>query len=426
MGERNRREAALALASYFIIFLLFFYPPITSATESTVSGYFESGKKTQAEDFEEEDEDREYIYQNYHIRFSQKLKDKLQYEIGSFIYNRDYTSQDSLDNISKIVHTSGSTLLLDQKNKFLKLAVKLRYKEKRYRYTPSREYDQILFSPRLSYHVKDSYSVTFSTGVNTYDYLSAVDNDQISIFSKLGARKYLFERKVLFISSYKLESTTKKRKNRQKNKSNAVFGFDYKLDIPLIYKITSRVKFGQMDTKDDDKRDEDFDYEYLQFTAKTSHKVGKKLKMFFQYQYFRKDYLTADLDHAGFHFLSNWKYRMLDDRIQVVDLSFLSKHKEVDYSLKSGNNYRKETVELKGAYKNKKNWAMTGSVQGSFYNYHDDTRDKNRYYFRLSFGKPFKKERLTLFLYLKYTFTDNKFANNTEEEAARISFEYTF
>jgi hypothetical protein len=262
--------------------------------------------------------------------------------------------------------------------------------------------------------------------MNSYDYLSAKNKDQFRVFSQLGVKKYLSDKKLILTSSYKLETTTRKRDNRQKNKSNVLFGYDYIFNIPLIYKVSSDIKFGQMDTKDDDERDEDFDYEYLQFTGKTTHKAGSRLKIFFSYRYFRKDYLTADLDHAGFHILSSGTYRLLADKNRTVNITVYSKHKEVDYTLKSGNDYQKETLELRGVYKRKKTGTTSLSLQGDFYDYHDDERDKNRYYAGLSFGKPFFEKRLKLSLHGKYRFTDNKQSNDSEDKAGRLQFAYAF
>ncbi len=175
----------------FVVTCIFFFPSLSFADNFTLKGYFEAGKKTQAEDFEEEDDDREYIYQNYHVRLSHRLSRRSSYELGSFIYDKDYTSRDSLDNISKIFHAKGSHYLNKRKEDSLKLDIKLKYKEKRFRNTPDSEYNQIMFSPKLSYDRKDSYSVNLSTGINNFNYINTEGNDQLKFFFELGTKKYL-------------------------------------------------------------------------------------------------------------------------------------------------------------------------------------------------------------------------------------------
>lgn len=410
----------------FFVTCIFFFPSLSFADNFTLKGYFEAGKKTQAEDFEEEDDDREYIYQNYHLRLSHRLSRRSSYELGSFIYDKDYTSGDSLDNISKIFHAKGSHYLNKRKEDSLKLDIKLKYKEKRFRNTPDSEYNQIMFSPKLSYDRKDSYSVNVSTGINNFNYINTEGNDQLKFFFKLGTKKYLLGKKLLLLSSYKWETTAHKREDRHKNKGNFMFGSDYIFDTPLIYKVTARAKFGKRDTKDDDERDEDFDYIYRQFHIKTEHRLNTKIKTDLKYQYFKKDYVTADLDHSGFYIRNNWRYKVLDDVKQRFSIQFVAKHKEVNYAIKSDRDFTKETLELKGTYKRKKNWVTSASLQGNIYDYRDSTRDKDRYYARVSLEKLFPEKGLRLSLALKYKFTDNKQANNTEEEAVRLAFQYKF
>ncbi|MEF9475768.1 MAG: hypothetical protein L0958_03580 [Candidatus Mariimomonas ferrooxydans] len=409
-----------------LIICLLLFPSLSRADNSSLSGYFEAGNRSQSEDFEEEDEDREYAYQNYHLRFMDKPSDRLSYEFGTFIYDKDYKSRDSLDNISKIFISKGSYYLNKQKTDSFKLDVTLKYKEKRYRNTPSSEYDQIMLSPKLSYDRKGSYKINLSTGINNYDYVSAGGDDQLKFFSKLGAKRYLLEKKLMLTSSYKLETTAHKRINRRKNKNDFMFGFDYIFGIPFIYKITARAKLGQGDTKDDDERDEDFDYKYRQFYVKTEHRITSKLKNDFKCQYFKKDYLTADLDHSGFYIRSNWRYEMLADEKQALYFNLTSKHKDVNYTLKSGSDYKKDSLAIKGTYKRKKNWKTSASLQGNFYNYENSTNDKNRYYAKLSFEKLFPQKGLSLSLDFKYKYTDYKHANNTSEESVRLAFKYRF
>ncbi|MEF9437758.1 MAG: hypothetical protein L0922_03050 [Candidatus Mariimomonas ferrooxydans] len=120
----------------------------------SLSGYFEAGERSQAEDFEEEEDDREYSYQRYHLKLEHKLSGRFNYRLGSFIYDKDYKSTDSLDNTSRIFKAGGSYYLFKQKQKSLKLDIALKYKEKRYEDAPSDEYDQVMLSPALSYNKK--------------------------------------------------------------------------------------------------------------------------------------------------------------------------------------------------------------------------------------------------------------------------------
>lgn len=395
-------------------------------TGLSLSGYFETGERSQAEDFEEEEDDREYSYQKYHLKLEHKLSGRFNYRLGSFIYDKDYKSTDSLDNTSRIFKAGGSYYLFKQKQKSLKLDIELKYKEKRYEDSPSDEYDQVMLLPALSYNKKSSYSIKLSTGVNSYDYLSTGGNDQLRFFSKLGAKKYLLQKKLVIAASYKFDTATRKRADKRKNKNDFMLGFDYIFAIPFIHKITARAGIGQRDTKDDDERDEDFDYRYVRFYIKTEHRLNPKIKSIYRYQYFKKDYLTADLDHSGFYISSKFRYKMLADETRELYFNFNTKHKEVDYDLKSGSDYDKETLEIKGTYRKKKDWKTSVSLQGSFYDFKGSARDRNRYYVRFYFNKLFPSKDIVLSLSSKYKYTDNREANDTEEKSLRLAFTYKF
>lgn len=409
-----------------LIICLLIFPSLSLANNLTLSGYSEAGKRSQAEDFEEEDDDGEYTFRNYHLRFEHRLYSRFAYSLGSFIYDKDYKTRDALDNISRIFDFKGSYYLKMRKKSSLGLDIKLRYKEKRYRNTPSSEYNQVVFYARLTYDKKNSYSIDLSAGINNYDYMRTEVSDQLKIFSKVGAERFFLDKKLMVKSSYKLETMENKRAGRQKNKSDFMLGFDYTFDLPYISKLTARTNIGQRDTKDDDERDEDFDYKYGQFYIKTTHRIGSEVKTDLKYHYFEKDYLTADLDHSGFYIRNTWRYVALTDETNELLFNFTAKHKDVNYTRTSGRNYQKETLGIRGTYRRRKDWKTSVSLQGNIYDYKDSTNDKNRYYIKLFFEKLFPERNLSLSLNFKYRYTDNKRRDDTEEESVRLAFRHRF
>lgn len=131
-----------------------------------------------------------------------------------------------------------------------KLDVNLRYREKRYRDSPSDEYDQLVFSPKITHARKEVYDIYLGTGINNYDYIKSGEKDQNNIFVKMGARRYLYSKKLVMHSSYRFEAATRRKEARQKNKHDLMFGGYYIPALPQVKKITFRAKVGQGDTKD--------------------------------------------------------------------------------------------------------------------------------------------------------------------------------
>jgi len=391
-----------------------------------LSGYTEVGKRSTSEDYEEEDTDDDYAYQNYHLKLEQEVSDRLSYDISSFIYKKDYKSRDSLDNIARLFKTNWSYYLKESKEEHLKLDFRLRYKEKRYKNTPSSEYDQINVAPALTFKKKDLYTVDLTAGIDNYDYLAPGAKDQLKIFSSLEGNRYFLGKKLMLTSAYKIETLEQKITNRKRTKHEIMTGFDYLFDLPWLYKITTRAGWGQRDTKEDEARDEDYDYEYWSYYTKTEHRINPKLKTDLKYQHFKKDYISADLDHRGFYIQNSWDYEILDDEKQRIGFDFGLEHKDVKYELKSGNDYQKETVEVKLSYKRKKNWQASIGLEENFYDFNDSSNDKKRTYVKLSTEKLFLEGDLVLSLDLKYRYTDYEQKDDKEQEAVRLAFKYKF
>ena len=410
----------------FLIIGLLVLPSLTQADDFTLSGYTEIGRRSTAEDYEEEDTDDDYTYQNYHLKFGQEVSNRLSYDISSFIYNRDYKSRDSLDNISRIFKLNSSYFLRKLKEESLELDFKLKYKQKRYKNSPQNEYDEIRTVPTLTFEEKDLYKIVLALGIDNFDYLSEGEKDQFKIFTKLGLERYLLEKNLRLISSYRIENTEQEKIDRKRTKQEVLAGFDYSFNLPWIYKFVSRLEWGQRDTKEEEERDEDFDYEYWRYYTKTEHRIGPKLKTTLKYQYFKKDYISADLDHRGFYIGNDWDYEVLDDEKQRIGFDFGLEHKDVKYNLKTGNDYQKETLKAKAIYKRKKNWETSLALEQNFYDFNDTSNDKKRTYVKLSGEKLFLEGDLVLSVDLKYRYTDYKQGNDKEQEAIRLAFRYRF
>jgi len=410
----------------FLIIGILVLPSLARADDFVLSGYTEVGKRSTAEDYEEEDTDEDYTYQNYHLKLEQKISDRLSYDVSLFVYDKDYKGRDSLDNISRIFKTNWSYYLKKLKEESLELDFKVKYKEKRYKNSPSNEYDEIRAVPTLTFKKKDIYTIDLALGIDNFDYLAEGQKDQFKVFTQVGGKRYLLEKKLMLAGSYKIENTEQEKINRKRTKQEVAGGFDYLFDLPWLYKIITRAGWGQRDTKEDEERDEDFDYEYWSYYTKTEHRINPKLKTDLKYQYFKKDYISADLDHRGFYLQNNWDYEILDDEKKRVWLDLGLEHKDIKYNLKSDNDYQKETVEAKLSYKRKKNWQTSAGLEQNFYDFNDSSNDKKRTYVKLSAEKLFLEGDLVLSLDLKYRYTDYKQKDDKDQEAVRVAFKYKF
>lgn len=396
------------------------------AEDFVFSGYGEVGRRSQAEDFAEEDTDEDYSYQNYHLKLEQRISQPLNYDVSSFVYRKDYKARDSLDNVSRIFKAGLFYNLKKLEEEWIRLDVKLKNRQRRYKNSPASEYDEIGLVPGLIFEEKDNYRIDFNLGVDNFDYLAEGEKDQFKTLAGLGAQKHFLEKRLALLSSYKVERLEQEKANREKTKQEIGTGFDYQFKLPWIYRLVSRLDWGQRDTKDEEDRDEDMDFEYWQYYAKSEHRISPKLKTHLKYQYFAKDYISADLDHRGFYLQNSWDYELLDDQRQRLWLDFAIEHKEVKYNLKPANDYQKQTLEVKISYKKKKDWQASVGLEENFYDFSAEDNDKNRSYFKLSAEKLFQGGDLALSADFKYRYTDYAQKEDQGEAGLRLGFKYRF
>ena len=95
----------------FLIIGVLVLPSLAAADDFALSGYTEVGKRSTSEDYEEEDTDDDYRYQNYHLKLDQEVSDRLSYDISTFVYDKDYRTSDTLDNLSRIFKLNSSYFL---------------------------------------------------------------------------------------------------------------------------------------------------------------------------------------------------------------------------------------------------------------------------------------------------------------------------
>src|SRR3989339_270213 len=396
------------------------------AEDFVFSGYSEAGRRSQAEDFAEEDTDEDYGYQNYHLKFEQRISKRLNYDVSSFVYRKDYKDRDSLDNISRIFKAGLAYDLKRLGDERIKFDFKLKSRQKRYKNNPAGEYDEVGAMPALTFEEKDNYRIDLALGVDNFDYLAEGEKDQFKTSAGLGGQKHFLEKKLILVSSYKIERLNQEKANRKKTKQEVEGGFDYEFELPWIYQLVSRLSWGQRDTKDEEERDEDIDFEYWQYYVKSEHKINPKLKTHLKYQYFAKDYISADLDHRGFYLQNALDYEILDSQTQRLWLDFSAAHKEVEYNLKPDNDYQKESLQAKISYKRKKNWQASIGLEENFYDFSAKDNDKNRTYLKLSAEKLFQAGDLILSIDFKYRFTNYVKKEDQQEEALRLGFKYRF
>jgi hypothetical protein len=392
------------------------------AEDFSLNGYAEAGKRYTSEDYTEEDFDRDYHYLNYHLKFFHKVSNKLNYDLRSFLYNKKYNTANELDNISRIFKSKFSNRI----SKLFYFDLSLKYREKRFKVDNIKDFNQLTLAPQLTFKRYNHYSFTLLTGFDNYNYLSKDNRDQLKIFSNLRAKRYLLTKKLILDAAYKVETMNKAKINRKKIKHNLAGGFSYSFSNDWFYKISHKTKWGYSDTKDDDQRDIDYDYHYLNHHTKTEHRFKRNLKMDLNYHYFKKNYLNIDLDHHGFIIDNNWDYEIINAGNKRIWFDLNLSYKVVNYSERMKYTYQKESFLGKINIQKKELWKISFALQSHFYQYDHSIYDKNRYYPHLYGEKFFFADAMKLSLDIRYRYMDYKEKNNSADLSVKFGFQYEF
>jgi hypothetical protein len=413
------------LCAILLALTLSLIPAPGRSSDFVLSGFVEAGSWFTTQDYEE-DLDEDFSYQYYHLKFEEKLSTKSKYSLSSFLYNKNYDSLDSLDNLSRTLNLLWSYDAGKSGAKTFGLDLALGYRGKRYQDNKASDYDKVYILPSAVFVLKDNLKLDFSLGVENFNYLAGKNKDEFKFLGRIGCERF-FEKKQLRLGlGYKLENLSKSQPGRKKSKQDVSIGAVLNPKTFFLSGLALKITFGQRDTKDEEDRDQDYDYCYRSFLIRTKHKLKEKLSTDFEGEYFKKTYTSARLGYHFYRIANSWDYQILDNQRHRVSLEIGLEHKNVDYLGGQRSDYRKETFKTKLNFQTKKDWKLGVGAEENFYIYETPDKDKNRTYFVFSLEKSFLERRFLLQADFKVRFTDYKYQNDQEQKAARLGFEYRF
>lgn len=411
----------------FIVLILFGLDPLKSLADTfTVTTFTETGEKSTADIFEEEDDDSDFSYNKYYSKVSY-YDDNLKYFLSYLSTDRDYTNRDDLDNRTDTVQTDWSYLLKKTKEELLWLNVDLKNRERRYANSKSSDYDQFDSTLELAFKEKGVRSLSVSTGTKNYQYLEAQDKDQLNKFGKIEVTKFLVPETLEALVSYRIEESNRAQAGKDTLKDISMGGFDYKIPIPYIRLIRFRIENGERDTKDEEERDEDLDYSYQRWYVTTQGVLSSRFSSTLKYQHWSKDYLTEDLDHRAFYITSNSRYDLINKDAMRLYLNLELEHKETTYTINDLLSYDKNSLEARATYSKRDSWKHSIGIRAEYYDYpQDPSSNRDTYHAKVSIGKEFNRGDSKLSLDIKYKLKDFDATADTEQDSIRLTLEQIF
>ena len=316
--------------------------PNVHGADRTLIGYFDTGKRTALEDFEEEGLDDEYTYRNYHLKYNDSPADNLEYEVSTFQKFRDYKDTNALDNRSSTYKGKAAYDLAGEKKQTRQVGLEVKHREKRFNDTPRNEFEQNSASSFFTKAAKDLYRLTVEGGMDAYRYEHAEEKDETTWIGRINGNRYFDGNRVNLTSSYSIARTEKERAFKKRTKQAWTGKGAYKFDNPMINKATLRANVGQRDTKEDDESDIDYDYRYWTVNGQTYHDIGENTDTTLEYEHFEKNYLFYNRDHRGYSIQNEWKRVFVKNEKARWWASVLVGHREAKFALISGNNLKRK------------------------------------------------------------------------------------
>lgn len=398
-------KKCLIIGTLWIILL----PGMALAEDLTFSGYAETGARATDESEYDLELNDNYVYHNYHAKVAQSLSEKFGYDVGSFLYKKNYEELNFLNNDSRVLNTGifywfGSALKLD---------LDMKYRRKRYEDNTAGDYDQVMVAPGITWKMADKSSVGVTAGINNYNYINR--EDETKRFIRVRGTKYLLEDKLTLSGGIRLEQMDERHQDRYRTQNKADLGLKYKVDMSWIESVSLKAEKGRGDTKDED-NDLDLDYRYWQGSVKTWHTLTGEIKTDLGYEYMKKDYLLANNDFQEFSISNGWNYEWLS-----LDL----KHKEVAYFDRVNSNYRRETLGVGARYAKRMDWNARAGVEGNYYRYENGVNDKDRYYMTAG-GEKVLTSQVRLGVELKWRVTDNRNSADKKDAGVRVTGEWKY
>jgi hypothetical protein len=385
------------------------------AGDISLSSYAETGSRSTGEDYQEENGDSEYRYQTYYFRFDQLLNTQFNYNLTGSFYTRTYETDSDVDgdNATRSFTGNGSYTY----SPLLAMNLFVKYRNKQYDHDPSANYRQYTVLPAIKVTINRNYSGGIQFGLNRYRY-TRNEELQNNYLTKLYGRGYFLQSRLVCISSYQLQTLTKESHNRKKNKQLIMTGASYRLDLPVFYKLTARVNWGDQDTRDNESQDYDYDYTMINYYLRSDFNIQSNLKSNFAWQKFGKDYLSYRRDHRGYSLNNGWDFYPLKDKMRSVWFNLDLEYKTVTYTNNPQSTYDNKMFNFRVNYRRRTQWKISCTYAGNFYHYHNTRNDKTRYNGYLSWEKDILGNQGLFTIDLKYRYT--RYLHHANETALGI------
>lgn len=366
---------------------------------SSLSTFFEVGEKfTEVFGYEDSDVADDIKYLRYSISLNQKVNPSLNYTINQLLESRNYDNNDKFDN--RFAQTTISTMYKLPKSESLLIPQELRssymYKLKNYVHTISgaenTDYDQNKFSLGISYiGDKENWSIDYDTGINSFNYDRTSINDENKYFNQIQLRKKLLKDKLDIYTGFKIQYAERKNGDNR-TEPGKIVGFDFKPGLKYLSLVSFKFENGKSETREEEAREDIFDYKYERFTTKVDMPITSKLKNYFVHKLTQRKYSMWNRSYHKLNMNNTIRYTQIDDKIRALYYELELEYKESDFIVNDPSDWKQVGETFTITYEKKKNWKIKSGFAFRKKEYSSATVDYNQWVYTLGLEKIFSPD----------------------------------
>jgi hypothetical protein len=390
MGKKSVLYSSFIFTSAFT-FLIFFLAIFAHAdTLGSTKVSYSTGKKSQTSGIEERDLDGYFRFNKYSISVKAEPKEKFHYKAGYQYYIKIFDpKRTDLNAVTDTGNLYFSMPLYSQGETLIKLDADYRLRAKRYKNSPSNEYDNNNINVGIDIKPKKDYSVKFSGGIKDYDYIKDHNSDKLKTFFKIAPKVKILERK-LSLSGYYRRDMVEQTDNKKDYSENCLsIRTAYDIGKPILDKISGHFGYGRNDTRDDNEdREDDLRFEYQLWDVTVHSRPFKNIEGGITYGQKHRKYFTSIDGYDNWYINKNTKIRLLKKDSFSVDMLLDVAHKETKFFKNEDLSYNKNSLNAGFSMVKRSDFSIKPSFKYTRYKYPPfSTQNQKTYVLKLDTKK---------------------------------------
>ncbi len=347
---------------------------ITSAHASNIGStkiYYNTGKKSQTSGIEERDLGGYFSYYKYGTRITAEPTEGFSYGIRLEDYHKDFdTKRDDLDNRTNLYSAYFSMPIHKTDEVSVALDTNYRLRTKRYKNSPSDEYDNNNVSAGINITKNKNYALKVSGGIKDYDYIKDHDSDQLKSFFKIAPRIKAFKQRLSLSGYYRRDLVDQTDNKKDYSEDCVSVRTAYDIGKPILDKVSGHFGYGRNDTRDDNEdREDNLRYEYQLWDVAIYSKPFKNIEGNIRYGQKHRKYFTSIDGYDNWYIDKNTKIRLLSKDSFSVDMLLGGFHKETKFFQNEALSYNKNSFSAGFSMVKRSDFSIKPSFKYTRYKY---------------------------------------------------------